>query len=117
VTEFSHSQGAPIAIQRAHAGRKASMKSTADGRGPVLPGEGGWETVGPSVLAFGRLPEPRALTIDEIHAVVDDFVRAAERAVGAGFDAIEIHGAHGYLFHQFLSPLSNTREDEYGGSF
>lgn len=117
VTEFSHSQGVPIAIQLAHAGRKASMKSTADGRGPVLPEDGGWTTEGPSAIAFGRLPEPRELSADELPAVIDDFVQAALRAVDAGFDAIEIHGAHGYLFHAFLSPLSNSRTDKYGGSF
>jgi len=117
VTDFARSQGVPIAIQLAHAGRKASMKSTADGRGPVLPEDGGWETVAPSALPFGRLPDPRELSLAEIQQLVDDFVRAAERSIEAGFDAIELHGAHGYLFHQFLSPLSNARGDAYGGSF
>lgn len=117
VTAFARSQGVPIVVQLAHAGRKASMKSTADGRGPVLPGDGGWETLGPSALPFGRLPAPRELTLDDIERVIDDFARAAERAIASGFDAIELHGAHGYLFHQFLSPLSNERTDNYGGSF
>lgn len=117
IIDFVHSQGVPIAVQLAHAGRKASMKSTADGRGPVLPGEGGWQTVGPSPVAFGRLPEPRELATDEIPGLIADFAEAARRAVEAGFDAIEIHGAHGYLFHAFLSPLSNQRVDRYGGSF
>lgn len=117
IVEFAHSQGVPLVVQLAHAGRKASMKSTADGRGPVLPEDGGWETVGPSAEAFGRLPAPRELDPAGIRRVVKDFVSAAQRAVATGFDAIEIHGAHGYIFHQFLSPLSNKRSDAYGGAF
>lgn len=116
IVDFAHSQGVPLVVQLAHAGRKGSMKSTVDGRGPVLPEDGGWETVGPSTEAFGRLPAPRELDSAGIAQVVSDFVSAARRAVAAGFDAIEIHGAHGYIFHQFLSPLSNKRTDAYGGS-
>ncbi len=116
IVDFSRSQGVPIAIQLAHAGRKASTSPPLLGRGYVPAEEGGWETVGPSDVGFGRLQAPRALTGDEIAGVVDDFAAAARRAVAAGFDAVEIHGAHGYLIHQFLSPLSNLRTDAYGGS-
>ena len=79
--------------------------------------QGGWKTVGPSANAFGSLTKPRALTVDEIHAIVDQFRDAAWRAYDIGFDAVEIHAAHGYLLSQFLDPLINEREDEYGGSF
>lgn len=115
IVDFAHSQGVPIAIQLAHAGRKASTKPPYLGRGYHQIEDGGWETVGPSGRPFGELPPPRALTIDAIHRVIDDFAAAARRAVAARFDAIEIHGAHGYLHHQFLSALSNNRTDRYGG--
>ncbi|WP_341578251.1 NADH:flavin oxidoreductase/NADH oxidase [Microbacterium schleiferi] len=115
IVDFIHSQGVPVAMQLAHAGRKASTKPPYLGRGYQEPSDGGWETVGPSVRAFGELPPPRALSVDEIQQVVRDFADAARRAVAAGCDAVEIHGAHGYLQHQFLSPLSNDRTDEYGG--
>jgi len=115
IIDFSHSQGSPIGIQLAHAGRKASTYSTG-GHGTVPVEEGGWTTVAPSAIAFGGYAEPTALDAAGIDAVVDDFTTAARRSVEAGFDAIEIHAAHGYLLHQFLSPLSNERTDEYGGS-
>ncbi|MFS0865761.1 NADH:flavin oxidoreductase/NADH oxidase [Microbacterium sp. 179-B 1A2 NHS] len=115
IVDFVHSQGVPIAMQIAHAGRKASTKPPYLGRGHHDIADGGWETVGPSPRAFGELPPPRALTGNEVRGVVQDFADAARRAVAAGFDAIEIHGAHGYLQHQFLSALSNDRADEYGG--
>ena len=117
IVDFCHSQGVPIASQIAHAGRKASMKSRADGRGPVPIDEGGWQPESSSTKPFNDLNEPRELRQDELPAVIDDFVSAAQRAVEAGFDSIEIHGAHGYLFHQFMSPLLNERTDDYGGSY
>lgn len=117
VTRFIRSQGASSGIQLAHAGRKASVWPE-----PMrLPGsqplhEGGWQTVAPSPVAFAGLREPAALDEAGIAAVVDDFRSAARRAVAAGFDVVEVHAAHGYLVHQFLSPLSNLRDDRWGGS-
>jgi 2,4-dienoyl-CoA reductase-like NADH-dependent reductase (Old Yellow Enzyme family) len=119
VTDFVHSQGAVVGLQLAHAGRKASAYPEwgADGHKGTLPeAEGGWQTVSASDLAFGDYAAPRALTVDEIQDVVGAFVGAARRALDAGFDLVEIHAAHGYLIHQFLSPLSNVRDDSYGGS-
>lgn len=117
VVEFAHSQETPVIVQLAHAGRKASNRPPFQGRGYLPLDEGGWETVGPSVIPFGELPEPRALTVDDIAGIVRDFAAAARRAVSAGFDGVEIHAAHGYLQHQFLSSISNRREDAYGGSY
>jgi 2,4-dienoyl-CoA reductase-like NADH-dependent reductase (Old Yellow Enzyme family) len=117
VVEFVHQQETPIAVQLAHAGRKASTRPPFQGRGYLPVDEGGWATVGPSTVPFGELPDPTALTTADIAGVIDDFARAATRAVATGFDAVEIHAAHGYLQHQFLSSLSNRREDEYGGSY
>lgn len=116
ITTFSHSQGVPIAIQLAHAGRKAATRIPFDEGPPALgASEGGWQTVAPSALAFGALHPPHEMTTDEITTLVSDFAEAAKRSVAAGFDAIEIHAAHGYLLHEFLSPLSNHRSDHYGG--
>lgn len=110
-------RGAVPGIQLAHAGRKASTWSPfSGGRGSVPDGEGGWITTAPSAVAFDGFAEPRALDAVGIDAVVDGFAAAAARAVDAGFEVLEVHAAHGYLLHQFLSPLSNRREDEYGGS-
>ena len=117
VVEFVHDQGVPIGIQLAHAGRKASTRPPYRGRGYADESEGGWRTVGPSAIGYGRLPEPQALSVAEIEALVADFVAAAQRSVDAGFDVVEIHAAHGYLLDEFLSPVSNRREDGYGGSF
>ncbi|HLN78037.1 MAG TPA: NADH:flavin oxidoreductase/NADH oxidase [Nocardioidaceae bacterium] len=117
IVDFVHRQGATAGMQLAHAGRKASTRPPFEGRGSVSVEEGGWETVAPSALAFPGYAEPRELSAVEIDEVVEDFARAAQRALEAGFDVLEIHAAHGYLLHQFLSPLSNQREDEYGGSF
>ena len=101
----------------AHAGRKASTAPPWQGGKPVAIGEGGWEIVGPSALPFDNgYQTPRALSLPEIDDVVAAFRRAAERALAAGFEVIEIHGAHGYLLHEFLSPFSNIRTDEFGGS-
>ena len=118
ITRFLHERGAVAGIQLAHAGRKGS---THRGWAPVATGtvpaaDGGWPTVGPSAIAFGEYAAPRELATEEIADVVAEFVAAAERSVAAGFDLIEIHAAHGYLLHQFLSPLSNRRTDAYGGS-
>ncbi|MBK0333085.1 NADH:flavin oxidoreductase/NADH oxidase [Brachybacterium sp. MASK1Z-5] len=119
VVDLVHSLGAAAGIQLAHAGRKASTYSEWGNPAPgtsIAVADGGWETVAPSDLAFGDLTAPRALDADGIDGVIEAFVAAARRAVEAGMDMIEIHGAHGYLIHEFLSPLSNVRTDEYGGS-
>ncbi len=116
VNEFIHSQGAKSAIQLAHAGRKASTYRAWSGENSVAIEDGGWPTVSATDEAFNGYAAPRALTTDEIPALVADWVAAAKRSVEAGFDAIEIHAAHGYLVHQFLSPLTNKRTDIYGGS-
>ena len=117
IVSFLHGQGATAGIQLAHAGRKASSQAPWVGRGAVADEDGGWEPVGPSPVAFPGLRDPRALDRAGIRRVVTAFGDAAERAVEAGFDVLEIHAAHGYLLHEFLSPLSNLRDDEYGGSF
>ena len=111
--------GTVMAVQLNHAGRKGSTGSFGAGyvRGSVPLDHGGWPTVAPSEVAYGRYAMPRELGVDEIHGIVEAFAAAARRAVDAGFQAIEIHGAHGYLVSQFLDPLSNVRQDEYGGSF
>jgi 2,4-dienoyl-CoA reductase-like NADH-dependent reductase (Old Yellow Enzyme family) len=118
IIAFSHSQGVPMAVQLAHAGRKASTRS------PLTPGdtyvpeaEGGWTPVAPSPVPFGRLPVPHDMSVEEIEELVAAFGHSTTLAVKAGFDAIEIHAAHGYLLHEFLSPLSNLRSDAYGGDF
>lgn len=115
IVAFLRSQGVPAGIQIAHAGRKASTASINDGSGPIDPSDGGWETVGPSAVPYGRFAIPRELTVEDIAGIVDDFAAAAQRAEMAGFQVIEIHAAHGYLIHQFLSPISNLRTDRYGG--
>lgn len=117
IVEAIHARGAAAGIQLAHAGRKASTWwPWADERGSVPETEGGWITTAPSAVAFEGFASPVALDAEGIEAVVDGFAAAARRSLDAGFDVLEIHGAHGYLLHQFLSPLSNLREDEYGGS-
>jgi 2,4-dienoyl-CoA reductase-like NADH-dependent reductase (Old Yellow Enzyme family) len=116
IADFIREQGSVPAIQIAHAGRKASCNKPWLGGKPLGAAEGAWTTLGPSAIAFGHYPAPRAMTLAEIHATVADFERSAHLALDAGFDVIEIHGAHGYLLHSFCSPLSNLRTDEYGGS-
>ena len=119
ITAFVRAQGAVVGIQLAHAGRKASTKRPWEGTGMVSPADGGWEdVVAPTDIAFSEAyPYPHALTTDGIAAIVEAFRTAAMRAVFAGFQVAEIHAAHGYLLHEFLSPLSNTRTDEFGGPF
>ncbi|MDP5128374.1 MAG: NADH:flavin oxidoreductase/NADH oxidase [Pontimonas sp.] len=117
IVEFSHAQGVPMAIQLAHAGRKASTRAPfIPGSVVVEPGEGGWTPEAPSAEAYDGLLEPAEMSLSRIAEIVVAFAESAKRAVSAGFDAIEIHAAHGYLLHEFLSPLSNHRTDHYGGS-
>lgn len=112
-----HERGAHAGIQLAHAGRKASTWwPWAEKRGSVPAAEGGWTTAAPSAIAFDGFDAPIALDIEGIDHLVEAFAAATRRAIEAGFDVIEVHGAHGYLLHEFLSPLSNERDDEYGGS-
>ncbi|UOQ55915.1 NADH:flavin oxidoreductase/NADH oxidase [Leucobacter allii] len=117
VVAAAHAHGARIGIQLAHAGRKGSTHPSLPGfpDGSVPESEGGWTTVAPSALAFPGLAEPRALDAEELPGLVRAFADGAARAVAAGFDLVEIHAAHGYLLHEFLSPLSNRRTDDYGG--
>ena len=118
IARFLQSQGAYAGIQLAHAGRKASMTAPFTGERLLQPEEGGWTTVAPSALPFSdKYSTPQALDIAGISQIIEAFVAAAGRAHTAGFDFLEIHAAHGYLLHEFLSPLSNQRTDEYGGSF
>lgn len=118
IVDFLHRNGAVAATQLAHAGRKGSTKRPWDGSGRVTPQEGGWEPVGPTSEAFDpSYPVPRALDAAGLGAIVGAFRDAAARASRAGFDIVEVHAAHGYLLHQFLSPLVNKRTDAYGGSF
>ena len=118
VVEFCRTYGnVPIGIQLAHAGRKASTRPPWQDRQYIPPEEGGWVPVAPSAISTGRGGAvPMALDREEIHQLVDDFAQSAIRADRAGFAAIELHAAHGYLLHQFLSPLSNLRDDEFGGT-
>ncbi|HEX7124251.1 MAG TPA: NADH:flavin oxidoreductase/NADH oxidase [Thermodesulfobacteriota bacterium] len=117
ITTFLKAHGAVPAVQLAHAGRKASTDAPWRGGKPLAPTERGWQPVAPSAVPFGEgYPEPRELTRGDIDGVVAQFVDAARRALAAGFEVIELHMAHGYLLHSFLSPLANRRTDEYGGS-
>ena len=115
VVTFVQAQGALAGIQLAHAGRKGSSRRPWDGRGAVAPEDGGWVPVGPTADPYPGLASPVALDDEGIAKVRRDFVDATRRALAAGFDVVEVHAAHGYLLHEFLSPLSNTRTDGYGG--
>ncbi len=117
ITAFIRSQGAVPGIQLAHAGRKASTFAPwgSDRTGTVPVAEGGWQSVAPSAVAFEGYAVPRALELEELPGLVRAFADAAVRAVRAGFGLVELHAAHGYLLHEFLSPLSNLRDDAYGG--
>ncbi|GAB7100589.1 NADH:flavin oxidoreductase/NADH oxidase [Thermobifida fusca] len=117
ITDFLRAHGAVPAIQLAHAGRKASTAVPWEGEHTVPETEGGWPTVSSTNQPFGSLAAPRALTTDEVAALPEHFAAAARRAETAGFDVVELHFAHGYLAHQFYSPLVNDRTDRYGGSF
>jgi 2,4-dienoyl-CoA reductase-like NADH-dependent reductase (Old Yellow Enzyme family) len=118
IARFIENQGACAGIQLAHAGRKGSTHRPGAGQGAVAESAGGWRPVAPSAIAFNdTYAKPDELTIDQIKSLQRAFTVAAERAAAAGFDVIEIHAAHGYLIHEFLSPLSNRRVDAYGGSF
>lgn len=118
IVRFIASQGAVPGVQLAHAGRKASNPAPWKGSGSLSPSQGGWTPVAPSALPFDEgWTVPTALDEPGILAVIEAFMDAARRAVAAGFRVIEVHAAHGYLLHQFLSPLSNHRTDAYGGSF
>lgn len=116
VTAFIKSQGVVPGIQLSHAGRKASTDAPWRGGKPLSRSEGGWETLAPSPIAFGNgYSTPREMTHAEIEDVVSQFAYAARRCIEAGFEVVELHMAHGYLLHEFLSPLSNLRTDAYGG--
>ena len=118
ITRFIDAQGSLAGIQLAHAGRKASTYRPWSGQGAVPEASGGWRPVGPSAIAFSEnYATPDELSVDQIQTLQSAFATAAQRAFAAGFRVIEIHGAHGYLAHEFLSPLSNRRIDAYGGSF
>lgn len=120
ITQFVERQGAIPGMQLAHAGRKASTKRPWEGTGLVTDAEGGWpnEVVAPSAIPFAdAFPTPRALTVVQMSQLTDAFVAATNRALDAGMRVIELHAAHGYLLHEFLSPISNQRTDQFGGSF
>jgi 2,4-dienoyl-CoA reductase-like NADH-dependent reductase (Old Yellow Enzyme family) len=117
ITDFVRSRGAVVGVQLAHAGRKASTyRGFGEGSGTVPAQDGGWETVAPSDLAFAGYAAPLAMSAEQVAAVPGQFAAATRRALDAGFDLVEVHAAHGYLLHQFLSPLSNARTDAWGGS-
>jgi 2,4-dienoyl-CoA reductase-like NADH-dependent reductase (Old Yellow Enzyme family) len=118
IVDFIHTQRTFAGMQLAHAGRKGSTAPPWEGGREVPPSSGGWQPVGPTEQPFSAgYPVPRQLSVEEIAGVVDAFRQAAGRALAAGFDVIEVHAAHGYLIHEFLSPLVNSRADEYGGSY
>jgi 2,4-dienoyl-CoA reductase-like NADH-dependent reductase (Old Yellow Enzyme family) len=118
ITRFIREQGRLAGIQLAHAGRKGSTRRPWEKPGAIDPAVGGWQPVGPTAEPFApNYPTPRALDANGIRGIVTAFRDAARRALEAGFSVAEIHSAHGYLLHEFLSPLSNTRTDKYGGSF
>jgi 2,4-dienoyl-CoA reductase-like NADH-dependent reductase (Old Yellow Enzyme family) len=117
ITDFIKVHNAVPGIQLAHAGRKASTLVPWEGNGLATEDRGGWQTIAPSPLAFSpEYPFPREMSIEDIDRVTAEFVAAAKRSLAAGFEVIQLHMAHGYLVHQFLSPLSNKRTDAYGGS-
>jgi 2,4-dienoyl-CoA reductase-like NADH-dependent reductase (Old Yellow Enzyme family) len=117
IVKFIQANGAAAGVQLAHAGRKASTYSPSRGQGEVPVSAGGWQTIAPSAKVFDdNFPKPREMNAADIDRVISEFEQAAGRAEAAGFDVIELHMAHGYLLHEFLSPLSNLRTDDFGGS-
>lgn len=117
ITSFIKLQNSVPAIQLAHAGRKASTFSPWKGNGKVEIENGGWQTLAPSAIPFAdNFPDPKEMSENDIKLVIDQFIQAAKRSMDAGFEIIELHMAHGYLVHEFLSPISNHRKDLYGGS-
>lgn len=118
LADFIRAQGAAAGIQLAHAGRKASCNTPMKGGKPLPANEGGWEIAAPSALPFDRdFPTPRELDVPALEELLASYAEAAKRSLKAGFQVVEVHMAHGYLLHSFLSPLSNRRTDDYGGSF
>ncbi|MEU5088773.1 NADH:flavin oxidoreductase/NADH oxidase [Streptomyces sp. NPDC021356] len=118
ITDFLRGQGTVPAVQLAHSGRKASTERPWKGGAPLAPEAHGWQPLAPSAVAFDEgHPVPHELTVEEIQRIVGEFADAARRALAAGFEIAELHGAHGYLIHEFLSPHSNHRTDAYGGSY
>ena len=116
ITSFIKSQNAVPGIQLSHAGRKASTYSPWKGNGKINIEEGGWQTIAPSSIPFGdNYPDPKEMDEKNIKLVIDQFVKASQRSIEAGYEIIELHFAHGYLGHEFLSPISNHRKDQYGG--
>jgi len=117
ITSFIKLQNSVPAIQLAHAGRKASTFSPWKGNGKVEIENGGWQTLAPSAIPFAdNFPDPKEMNESDIKKVIQQFIDAAQRSIKAGFEVIELHMAHGYLVHEFLSPISNHRKDMYGGS-
>ena len=117
ITSFIKSQNSVPGIQLAHAGRKASTYSPWKGKGEVKIKNGGWQTIAPSPIPFAdNFPIPKEMSEEDIKIAIDQFIKAALRSINAGFEVIELHFAHGYLVHEFYSPISNQRKDEYGGS-
>ncbi len=118
IADFITQQGSVPAIQLAHAGRKASSLKPWEGGKPLTPADGAWQTIAPSALGYRNTdPVPLEMSAEQIEILISQFMHAARRALDAGFKLVELHAAHGYLLHQFLSPLSNQRKDAYGGSF
>jgi 2,4-dienoyl-CoA reductase-like NADH-dependent reductase (Old Yellow Enzyme family) len=117
IVNFVHNQGSKIGIQLWHSGQKGSTTAPWQGQDYVPESAGGWKAIAPSEIAFGKLPVPRQISHEEIKEIVGHYRAAAKRALRAEFDVVEIHAAHGYLIHSFLSPITNKRQDEYGGSF
>lgn len=115
IVDFAHASGTPIGLQISHAGRKGSTSAPWHGGAGLCTAEGGWTPVAPSAIAYGRLPIPRELTEQDLIGILSRFEQGALNAAQAGFDVLELHMAHGYLLHQFLSPLSNLRVDRFGG--